>query len=938
MGHSKLSVWRFARPSGRNVFRKAPLYAASCVLLMQSAVAQQSTATSTPAAGEDLEEIVVTGIRAGLRSSLEAKRDAVQVLDAISAEDIGDFPDKNVSEALQRVTGVQISRQDGEGRGVSIRGANPSLNRVEINGSSALSMTVGGGRDVDFRDIPVEFISRLEVVKSATPDMVEGGIGGTVRVLTRRPFDSDRPFLAGSVQMVYSDLADEYDPKIALIGSRTFLDNTLGVLLSATWEERHLDSHNARTTGWIRRDPNARNAQGALVNPPGRHTDVNGDGTMDWIPEIPRYILDRRETTRPAFNGIVEWRPSDSLTLFAEGTYTEAEEVVSSMLMQLSGSSGLIDYANSTVGADNTVDHLEIVSGAIGSTQFPVDLAYRNINGTLQRDQYTTAAGAKWEVGSFVLDGRFSYAQAEVQNDEKNSTATIFGLPRAVIDYNNGEGAPNFTFPGLDTTTGQLVNQLAAVFNPRTNTQDETSTEFNVEYEPESTWITSLKTGVRFSDLTMDSILYQRTIQLANRVGQPGNSGATTTVTAPLATIQGIVDGNSGVNDVRFFETGDLGFGGGVRYWNDNDEDTYNATIAASGLVMDPYGVNANPNTNGTFQNYLDTWAVEEETRSAYVQGSFEFADLAVPISGTVGVRYVDTDTASSGYNRVQTGSGASQVVTFPRASQDGGYDKWLPSINLKFSFTDQIVGRATAGKVMARPNPSDLALRRSTDVVGLTGSRGNPNLQPFEADQYDLGVDWYFSDVNYVSATLFRKEISSFIINTAEPETIDGIVYNITRPINGTDRVTINGVEAGGQFAFENGFGALANVTYSDDKGFKGTNLLTGEILPFPGLSELSYNASVFFEGESFSARASYNWREEWLITAAGRGSLPEFNEDYGSLDLSASFAFTPGLTLFAEAINMLDEQRIEYNNPYRRIGNETFGKRYFVGLRGKF
>ncbi|HEX2099377.1 MAG TPA: TonB-dependent receptor plug domain-containing protein, partial [Candidatus Synoicihabitans sp.] len=223
---------------------------AASLLLAQGAFIPQVFAADTQRA--ELEEVIVTGIRAGLRSSMEVKREAIQVVDAISAEDIGDFPDKNLGEALQRITGVQISRQDGEGRGVSIRGAEPGLNRVEINGVTALSLTVGGGRDVDFRDLPVEFVSRLEVYKSSTPEMTEGGVGGTVRVVTRRPLDNPEPYLAGSTQLVYSDLADEYDPKFALIGSRTFLDNTLGVLVAGTWEQRHLNSHNARTTGWLR--------------------------------------------------------------------------------------------------------------------------------------------------------------------------------------------------------------------------------------------------------------------------------------------------------------------------------------------------------------------------------------------------------------------------------------------------------------------------------------------------------------------------------------------------------------------------------------------------------------------------------------------------------------------------------------------------------------
>jgi iron complex outermembrane receptor protein len=314
---------------GSRSFLTARRAVAASLLLVPGLGVQQVYAAEAETA--ELEEVVVTGIRAGLRSSLEVKREAIQVVDAISAEDIGDFPDKNLSEALQRITGVQISRQDGEGRGVSIRGAEPGLNRVEVNGVTALSLTVGGGRDVDFRDLPVEFVSRLEVVKSATPDMTEGGIGGTVRVITRRPLDSPEPYLAGSTQMIYSNLAEEWDPKVALIGSRTFLDNKLGLLGAVTYEERHLDSHNARTTGWLQRRPPA---TGPLP-PPGRLTDVNFDGTYDWIPEIPRYMIDRRETKRPAFMAIAEWQATDDLKLFVEGTYARGKEEVSSTYMQL---------------------------------------------------------------------------------------------------------------------------------------------------------------------------------------------------------------------------------------------------------------------------------------------------------------------------------------------------------------------------------------------------------------------------------------------------------------------------------------------------------------------------------------------------------------------------------------------------------------------------
>jgi iron complex outermembrane recepter protein len=920
------------------------------VLLARAPASAQDANANTASATEGIQEVVVTGIRAGLRTSMEVKRDAIQVVDAISAEDIGDFPDKNLSEALQRITGVQISRQDGEGRGVSIRGAEPGLNRVEVNGVTALSLTVGGGRDVDFRDLPVEFVNRLEVIKSATPEMTEGGVGGTVRIVTRRPFDSTEPYFAASTQMVYSNLADKYDPKFALIGSRTFLDDKFGVLLAANYEDRNLDSNNARTTGWLRRDPAAINPMTGLpVNPPGRHTDVNGDGTMDWIPEIPRNILDRRDTKRSSVMGIFEWRATDAMTLFAEGTFAKGKEEVSSMLLQLGAAGGIIDYANTTLGEDNTVTHLELTSG----TGFPMDLAYRNINGELEREQYTTQLGGKWESSSWRIDGRLTLANAEVQNDEKNSTATVFGVQRAVIDYTNGQRAPNMSFPGLDITTGQAVNNLAAVFNPRNNSQEEKSGQFNVEFLPSSDWLTSIKAGFDVREVTMDSLLFQRTIQITSRQPFPNNAnaGATTTVFVPQTAIEAIVNDFSGVNDIEFFKTGDVGYSGGARFWNDNRDATYDATIAASGLTLDVFGPNPNPNTNGTFQNFLDTWEVREKTNAAYLQGAFRFDEFPVPVRGTLGVRYIDTDSDSSGFNRLALNG----VVTFPEESRPGGYKKWLPSLNARFDFNERLVGRLTAGKVLARPNPSQLALRRSLDTVGFTGTRGNPDLQPFEATQYDLGLEWYFSADSFLSATAFRKEISEFVINQSQFEDqIDsspctpasappGTCFNVSRPVNGGDDVTINGIEAGVQYAFDflpapyNGFGALANITYAKDKGFKGTNIVTGEVLPFPGLSRTSYNVSLYYENQRFGVRTSYNWREEWLITASGRGSLPEFNEDFGSLDASATFNFTPNITAFIEGINLTDEVRIENNNPFRRIGNETYGSRYFIGVRAK-
>lgn len=881
--------------------------------------AQEAPAATTAA---EPEVVVVRGIRNSLRSSMNVKREAVTVVDAITAEDIGQFPDKNLGEALQRVTGVQISRQDGEGRGVSIRGGDPNQTRVEVNGSTAMSLTVGAGdRAVDFRDLPVEFISRLEVVKSVTPDMSEGGVGGTVRIVTRRPFDSRKPFFAASAQGVYSNLAEEWDPKVSVIGSKLFADDTMGVLLSATFEDRNLNSNNARTTGWL------------------RTRDASGDGVNDWVPEIPRLIIDRRQTKRSALNGVFEWRPNADLSLYAETTYATAKEWVNSQFLQLGAASGVIDQSKTVMGADNTIAHVELTSG----TGAGMDLAYRNILGSLTRTQYTSAIGGKWNVGEWTFDGRLSYSKGDVHNDEMNSTAYVFGVPRAVIDYTGSQGSPKFSFPGLDVKTGQGVNQIDAVYNPRDNVADETALKLNANWSPQDhLWITHVKFGVARTDVSNESVLYQRTIRLANRPSQPASAGATNVYLVPAATLQSIVNVNSTVNDIPFFKTGDLGYSDGVRQWVNNTYATYWSTVAASGATMDVHATNPNANTMGSYQNFLDTWTVEETTNAAYLQLGFRFDDsLPFPIDGVIGGRLIDTDTKSSGYNRVQ---GTGGVVTFVPGVREGGYSEFLPSFNMRMKFVpNKWVGRFTATKVMSRAAPGQLALRRSTDILGLTGSRGNPDLLPFVAAQFDLGLEHYINADSFWSVTLFRKDISRFIVNQASAEVIDGVTYNITRPVNDNSPVKITGVEAGIQYALDflpapfNGLGVTANATMQEDKGYKGRDLITGSSLPYPGLSKTSYNGSVYYENDKLSARLSYNWREKWLITPAGRGNLPEFNKAYGSLDAAFNYNVTPNWTVFVEGVNLTDEVRVEYNADARIIGNETFGSRVFMGVRFK-
>jgi len=908
---------------------------------------------------EQIDEVVVTGIRAGLRNALTVKKDSPQIVDAISAEDIGDFPDKNLSEALQRVTGVQISRQDGEGRSVSVRGAEPNLIRVEVNGVAALPLTVAAGdRAVDFRDLPVEFVSRIEVVKTPTADMTEGGIS-TVRIVTRRPFDSAEPYIAGSVQGVYSDLAEETDPKLALIGSRQFFDGKLGGLIALQWEKRHLNDATANTTGWNRFAPIPA-PPAAPPPPPGcaaattrgaSRNDFNNDGVCEWYPQIPRYINNRRETDRKAVSTVLEFRPTDNFKVFWDAMYARGHEEVNNSLLQLNADGGLFDYANTAIGEDNTPSHIEFTSNGVNGT-LPLDLSYRNILGSLTREQYTTTLGSEWTVGDFTTDARVDKSEAKVHNDEINSTAQVFGLARAIVDYTGSRGAPNIQFPaGFDLTSGTGVNRLDSVYNPRDNNTDEIAGGFNVLWHPESIdWLT-IKVGAQQHNYETDQVLRQKTVRLSCRTPAADLTSAGNVVVAQTscANIEGIINDTATTNPLAYYSTGDLGFAGGVKYWNDNTYDTIDAALALAGSInplagtLDPTVANDNAGANGTFITYLDNWSVEEKTLGYYTQFGFNFNELPMPISGNIGVRRVDTDTSSTGYQRIANGA----VITFPIGTIEGGYAETLPSLNLKVGLIpDVLVARLAAGKVLARPAPGQLAIRRSLDIVGHSGSRGNPSLLPFLATNYDLGLEWYFSDTSYASLAAFRKEISRFVLIQTAAELIDTdpVPYAVSRPVNNSDEVTIDGAEAGVQYAFEKlpgfwkGFGVLANYTYQKDKGFTQRSTIDNAPLTFPGLSRNSYNASLYYENERFSARASYNWRSKWLIVASGRGGLPEFNQEYGQLDASFGYNINDNVSLFLEGINLTDEELVQENSPARPIQFETFGKRFFMGVRGKF
>jgi iron complex outermembrane recepter protein len=792
-------------------------------------------------------------------------------------------------------------------------------------------------------------------------------VGGTVRVNTRRPFDSSGDFIAGSAQGIYSNLPQTYDPKLALIGSKLFFDDKLGALISATFEKDHEYDGQALTTGWLRQGKTV-SAQGAPANPCGSYfgagapatcgpgyTDYTGKLQGDWYPQIPRYLSNRRATTREALSTVFEFRPAGKLKFFWDLTYAHAKEDVDNQALQINDNGGIFDYADTTLGADNTVAHIvETSNGAQAATGcaakntiagcLPLDLTFRNILGFLTRSTVQTAIGGAFDItNELSFDMRYDYSGAKVDNEETDATGTQYGTPMTVVDYTGSLHAPDISLPGTDLLHGSGINDLDAYYTPLIDKTLERAFQANLTYKPEAAHWLGVKAGVYGHNYQVDQSAWGKRVTLTCR-GTTA-SGNRIVDNVPCATITGIIANTGTTNPIPFYNTGSLGFNNEVRTWLDLTQSTINAVQAASGTnIYDLSTVNPNSGSQGSFESFLSNWTVGEKTVDEYLQLMFDFHDLAVPVSGNFGYRQVRTDTSTTGFTQV-TCATCNPTVSFPIATITGHYKQGLPSANLKLDLVpDKLIARFAAGKVMSRPAPSQLAIGRRVDIVGLTGSQGNPNLLPFVATDYDAGIEWYAHGINYVSVDFFEKDISRFIQNTTQPTDIGGVTYSLTYPVNGNQPVKIRGVEAGIQYGFDwlpgplDGIGVLANATYQTDHGYNQRSLIDGSALHFPGLSRNAYNASIFYEKGNFSTRLSYVWRSSWLVNATGRGNLPEFNSAYGELDLSASYRFLSNFEVFFDAINLTDSQLEQYNAPQRPIMFDTFGSRYFLGVRFKY
>ncbi|BDU15227.1 TonB-dependent receptor [Lysobacter auxotrophicus] len=917
--------------------------------LAQDAAASASTAPATttaaaPAADApptELDTVTVTGFRGALEKALDKKRSEIGVVDAIVAEDIADFPDLNLAESLQRIPGVSISRDAGEGRNISVRGLDSQFTRVRINGMEALTTTGGTdssgganrGRGFDFNVFASELFNSITVRKTSSADIEEGALGATVDLQTARPFDYDGFTFVTGAQLGYNDLASDLDPRATMLISNTWADNRFGALLSVAYTKRRLLEEGHSTVRW----DNGTSSGGFAGTPAAESTSV-------FHPRIPRYGVMEHEQERLGVTASLQFDPTDKTSLGLDVMYADLDATrTENFLNGLSFSRGACATGNAGAACR--------AAGASGKPETVVLESVVDERGNLVYGRFNNV-DVRSEARYDELETKFTqfnfYADHELTDDFKlhfeggraksefeNPIQTTITLDRTnaqnyTWDYRNNDRLPVITngFDVNDPAQWAFINGVSEI-RLRPQYADNTIDNVSLGMSWALTDSFTLKGGGQFKEYTFQSREERRASELVVPALPAGSSMADFTRTIQLEDIGNVGDGRWLIPDIDAFNRA---------------FDIYSDTgiFAVSNQVASVLGNNR---------------TVTERDQGFWLQGDFTTQIGSLPLSGNFGVRQVTTRQSSTGWSTV----GGQPVLTTVERS----YEDTLPSLNLVADVTPDFLIRFAAAKVMARPGLGNLTPGVTVNVSG--GNRvvngGNPLLDPFRAKTADLSFEWYFAEESLLALGLFYKDIDSFVQTSREtrPYSTSGLPaslldgtgatvnddFQFNIPLN-TPGGPLKGLEFTYQqpFVFLPGFwsdfGVQLNYTYVDSKiqymtAAGATSLRTD----LTGLSKNAYNATLYYEGDKFSARVSAAYRDDYLTTVPGRNNNDvEGTAETLTIDMSASYRINDHFELTLEGLNLTDEfqdQWVDSIGDRASVYHHT-GRQYFLGARYKF
>lgn len=922
------------------------LSSAAAALAVPSAWAQTQpetgTATDAPAEPAALQatqddtvgqDIVVQGFRASLSSAINIKRNETATVDVIKAEDIAEFPDLNLAESLQRIPGVAISRVNGEGRNISVRGLGPEYSRVRINGMEAIGTTggtdnsggVNRGRGFDFNIFSSDLFNSLAVRKTATADVEEGSLGGTIDLQSARPFDYKKNTAVIAAAASYNDLARKTKPRVSGLVTATTDDGKFGVLLSVAYEERRLIEEGANITRWTYGGFNggfnpASTIAGKTI---AQINDTNPDTAL-FHPRIPGLVSYDIEQKRLGAALSLQFQPTDKTLLSIDGLYSRLDGTRTEAQFQAIGFSRSGSGKPQTIIRSGTVDaDNNIISGTFDA----VDLRTQSRYDELKTDFYQVTATLDQKIGeNFKVGGVVGHSRSEFRNPVQ-TTVTMDAANTNGFYYDFSTRFPTIR-PGVDVTnpaTFAFTNGTSEVrIRPQTVDNSFTNAKGFVEWTVSP--IVKLKAGADWRKFEYAST-ERRRLQ--------GETVVTTLTSAQLAPLTMLYSGFGRGLDVP---------DGTPTAWIvpnlaafQNSLNTYANPLYATGGIQ-------NATARGSFVT------VEEKDLGFWGMGEFNLADAGLPVRGDIGLRYVKTDQFSTGY--------AGQGATVDLVGADRSYDRWLPSANLVFDVTPNLLVRLAAAKTIARAGIGSLTPGGNLNVSGgnRTFSSGNPNLLPTESTNLDASVEWYPAPGSLYAVSVFQKDIGTFVqtLSTTVPYSSLGLpdsllagttaspsdVFIVSQPVNSNGGL-LRGFEVNVQqpFTFLPGFlsnfGILANYTYvsSDIEYLLAANGSATVEASLLGLSKNAANATLYYETKKFSIRGSVAYRSDYLTAVPGtEGNAYNGTNATTNFDAQISYNVTDNLKLSLEMINLTDEKNDQFVDETNRLNVLTHSGRQFV------
>ena len=999
-----------ARPQTASNHSLLILFLGASLLVTRAASAQEVPA-STPrsqAPPAELQEVVVTGLRASLEKSLEQKRESNTIVDVITAEDVGKFPDKNVADALQRVPGVVIERDGGEGARVSIRGLSSDLTLTQLNGNFIASIESVDGlngssndpsRSFNYLMLPSTFIASVETYKSSEAKLDDGGVGGTVILKTRRPLDL-KPWTGFlSAEGTDADVTRKVEPQLAGQLSWRNDDQTLGVLAGVTSQKRTNRRLGMFTESWRwwTDDATAQppvDTAGNVITPGISNFRGVTDGANTryggfWAPTAVFGSVREEERKRLGIQTTGQWKPADDLLLTANyfrfqlNNNYETHEVGIPEWMLTQGDfddgiggnccdgerrNGLVTHGLTFDGTGKIVTGAQFAldpDGA-GPRQPATLFQYPQIRGVYSRQKTisnTYDLQAEYNRDNFSLSLKTGYTEAKGGPTQQFQAAYYnFDFPYTDPNSNAATAASwNLSSRQLnfsDDLIDRLHSGIGGANDNGSTYSEYYASEINEKYvqlDGEQklgySLLDSLDVGVKYRD---GSIIRRR---FTDNYYLPGT-------TTRYQDAGGAPPGSVAISDSSI---GNLAGGFGANVFPGID------WAAFKGYLQDQYG---NP-VHTEEQDFR--YNIREQLLAGYLQANYKWRNFR----GNVGVRVVNTMQSGESPSRITyyldfvrvrgdittiLPIDQQQRVVNVSIPQNKNYLDVLPSINLTWEPRSDLLMRAAASKVISRPGydslgaPQELSFYSDEYVADRTGlvrpgwfgSGGNRNLDPFQAWQYDLGVEWYFAPGAMTGMTLFRKDVKSFIVPLVIPTTRDvpslstGTVTipGGTVPVqeystvaNGTDAHS-QGVEVFGQYQLSWGLGFFGNFTFND------TNVaqvsLDGQKVgesPLVGSSRTQVNGSLFYEAHGLLLRASYNRRGSRVGGLVS--GFTQYSRPYQQIDLNAAYNFTDNFNITASVINLTREEEIEQlgNDTSARLVSDIYtGRRFYAGVSYKF